>query len=232
MKLLSVEGLSKQFAGRLLFEGINLHVDAGEIVCLMGPSGAGKTTLLRCCNGLERADGGIVRVREAQLRAGDGAVAFQMSAQAMRRKVGFVFQGWHLFSHRTVLQNVIEAPVFVRGETVAAASTRAMELLDHMGIGHRAAALPHQLSGGEQQRAAVARALAMQPELLLVDEPTSALDDERTESLAQLLRGLAADGLAILSVTHDSRFARALAARVLLLKDGHVSEGAAGATSA
>ncbi len=217
MSLMIVDGLAKAFAGRSLFAGVSLQIAAGEIVCLMGPSGTGKTTLLRCLNGLERADHGTVKMGDVELRAGDGAQAFATAALALRRRVGFVFQGWHLFAHRTVLGNVTEGPVFVRGQPVGEARPRALALLEQMGIAHRASALPHELSGGEQQRAAVARALAMQPELLLVDEPTSALDDDRTESLARLFRGLADGGLAILCVTHDGTFARALSARHLRL---------------
>jgi ABC-type polar amino acid transport system ATPase subunit len=135
-----------------------------------------------------------------------------------------VFQGNHLFSHRTVLQNVMEGPLYVRREPRARAEDRARSLLDKVGVGHRSAAHPRSLSGGEQQRAAIARALAMEPEVLLLDEPTSALDDERTERLAELLRDLVGEGLAALTVTHDAGFAAALGARVLRLEQGRIAQ--------
>jgi ABC-type polar amino acid transport system ATPase subunit len=222
MSLLEVSALGKSFAGRMIFEDVSLELDAGESVAIVGPSGTGKTTLLRCLNGLDRADQGSVRVGTEQLIAGTLPAQFEMTARAIRRRVGFVFQDCHLFSHRTVLENVIEAPVHVRGETVEAATRRAAQLLDTVEIAHRASAMPHQLSGGEQQRAAIARALAMQPEILLLDEPTSALDSERTDRLAGLLRELVAGGLSIIKVTHDLDFARALATRTFRLAEGRL----------
>jgi polar amino acid transport system ATP-binding protein len=221
---LSVHGLSKAHtSGGALFSDVGLEVAAKEVVALMGPSGTGKTTFLRCLNGLERADRGRVRVGDIELQADDTAERFAAAAAAIRLRVGFVFQGWHLFAHRTVMGNVIEGPVHVRGRSVAEAEAQARNLLEKVGIAHRAAAFPHQLSGGEQQRVALARALAMEPEVLLLDEPTSALDDERIDSLAGFLRGLSNDGLAILAVTHDGRFAHALSSRVLRLADGRVA---------
>jgi polar amino acid transport system ATP-binding protein len=218
--LIDVSGVRKSLGGRPVLDGISFSVAAGEAVAIMGPSGSGKTTLLRCLNGLERADAGAVRVGPDELRAGDPD--WERAVARVRRRAGFVFQQWHLFANRTVLGNVIEAPVHVAGEDAAAASARARALLERVGIGHRAGAFPHELSGGEQQRAAIARALAMSPTALLLDEPTSALDAERVGDLVDLLRGLVGDGLALLAVTHDDRFARALGARVLTLRDGRL----------
>ena len=211
-------GLTKRRGGRALLDGVSLRVGAGEAVAVMGASGAGKTTLLRCLDGLERADAGTVRVGGDAFSPDapdyDGAVA------RVRRRLGLVFQEWHLFPHLTVLENVALAPVHVAGRAPEAAARDAHALLERVGIGARAGARPRELSGGEQQRAAIARALALAPEALLMDEPTSALDGERVESLVALLRGLCAEGLALLVVTHDEPFARALAHRVIMLRDG------------
>jgi polar amino acid transport system ATP-binding protein len=225
MSLLRVEHLTKRFGGRPIFEDVSLQVEAGEAVAVIGPSGAGKTTLLRCLNGLERADAGTVVVGPRRLEAGERADRFAAAARELRRTVGFVFQGCHLFSHRTVLENVMEGPVYVRREPPAVARERAMGLLETVGVHHRAAALPRELSGGEQQRAAIARALAMRPEVLLLDEPTSALDPARTDALAVLLSRLVSDGLSMVTVTHDLPFAQALAARRFRLDGGRLEPG-------
>jgi polar amino acid transport system ATP-binding protein len=224
-RLLQVDSLSKSFAGRTIFADVSFDVAAGEAVAIVGPSGSGKTTLLRCLDGLDRADGGTVVVGPHRLDAGERADRFQQAARALRRSVGFVFQGCHLFSHRTVLENVMEGPVWVRREPPAIARDRAMALLETVGIAHRAGALPRELSGGEQQRGAIARALALQPEVLLLDEPTSALDPARTEALAVLLQRLVGDGLAILVVSHDLPFAEALAARRFTMDHGRLAMG-------
>jgi polar amino acid transport system ATP-binding protein len=225
--VIEVEALTKRFGARTVLHAVSARVGRGEAVALCGPSGSGKTTLLRCLNGLERADAGTIRVEGQELRAGTGA-ADDRALQALRRKVGFVFQQWHLFANLTVLENVIEAPIHVAREPAARAETRARALLERVGIAHRAAARPHQLSGGEQQRAAIARALAMTPSVLLLDEPTSALDPERTRDLVALLRGLCADGLTLVCVTHDGGFARDLGARVLTLREGRINDGDGG----
>jgi polar amino acid transport system ATP-binding protein len=218
--LIEIKGLCKKLGGQTVLDGVSLRVEAGEAVAIMGPSGAGKTTLLRCLNGLERADAGTVRVGTDELAP--AAPDYERALARIRRRVGFVFQQWHLFANRTVLGNVIEAPVQVARQTKADATARARALLERVGIAHRAAAYPHELSGGEQQRAAIARALAMSPEVLLLDEPTSALDPERALDLVALLKGLLTDGLALIAVTHDDRFAQALGGRVVSLRDGRV----------
>jgi ABC-type polar amino acid transport system ATPase subunit len=216
--MIEVDGLTKRRGERTLLGGVSLRVGAGEAVAVMGSSGAGKTTLLRCLDGLERADGGSVRV------GGDAfapdAPDYDLAVARVRRRLGLVFQEWHLFPHLTVLENVALAPVHVAGRAPEAAARDAHALLDRVGIAARAGARPRELSGGEQQRAAIARALALAPEALLMDEPTSALDGERARALVALLRGLCAEGLALLFVTHDEPFARALADRVLTLRDG------------
>jgi polar amino acid transport system ATP-binding protein len=218
--VIEIDGLCKSYGGRVVLNGISARVAAGEVVALMGPSGAGKTTLLRCINGLERADAGTVRVAGQTLAA--GAPDDDRALAAIRREVGFVFQQWHLFANRSVLGNVIEAPVHVARLPVAEATARARALLEEVGIAHRADARPAELSGGEQQRAAIARALAMGPSALLLDEPTSALDADRARDLVALLRRLVNRGLTLVSVTHDAVFARDLGARTVRLAGGRI----------
>jgi ABC-type polar amino acid transport system ATPase subunit len=223
VSVLRVDRLSKSFAGRAIFSDVSFTVDAGESVAIVGPSGSGKTTLLRCLDGLDRADSGTIVVGPHRLEAGERADHFQTAARALRRSVGFVFQGCHLFSHRTVLENVMEGPVYVRKEAASVAHERATHLLETVGVHHRASALPRELSGGEQQRAAIARALAMKPEVLLLDEPTSALDPARTEALAELLLRLVGEGLTIVTVTHDYPFAERLARRRFAMDGGRLA---------
>ncbi len=218
--LIEITGLTKRLAGRTVLDGISLGIPRGQTVAITGPSGAGKTTLLRCLNGLERPDAGTVRVGETTW--GTGHAGTESRLQELRRRVGFVFQQWNLFANRTVLGNIIEAPVHVAGRPRAAATSAAHALLERVGIAHRAGAHPHQLSGGEQQRAAIARALAMEPEVLLLDEPTSALDPARVDDLLALLAGLASGGLTLITVTHDARVSQALGARVIALDHGRV----------
>jgi polar amino acid transport system ATP-binding protein len=221
--VIEITDLTKSFEGRPVLDGISLRIPERESVALLGPSGGGKTTVLRCVLGFEAFDAGTIRVGTSTLRA--GALGENREAiAAVRRRVGMVFQQWHLFPHRTALGNVIEAPVHVRKIPVAEATERARKLLDRVGLGERSHAYPRELSGGEQQRVAIARALAMDPEVLLLDEPTSALDPSRVGSLIELLRSLSADGLAIAAVTHDVDFARRLATRVAVLHAGKVVE--------
>jgi ABC-type polar amino acid transport system ATPase subunit len=220
--VIELRGLTKRLGGRTLLDAVSLRVAEGEAVAVMGPSGAGKTTLLRCLVGLERADAGTVRVGDDVLTP--GAPGYDRTLARVRRRVGLVFQQWHLFPHLTVLENVVEAPVHVARRAPVDAARDARVLLERVGIASRAGARPHELSGGEQQRAAIARALALAPAALLMDEPTSALDGERVADLVALLRGLCADGLALLVVTHDEQLAHALARRVVTLRAGVLSD--------
>lgn len=221
--VLTVDALEKRFGERVVLGGVSLRVAAGECLALLGPSGSGKTTLLRAALGFVPFDAGRVRVGDAELRAGPGHDAGALLA--LRRRAGLVFQQWHLFAHMTALENVMEAPVHVLGVSPAEARARADALLARVGLGHRQSARPRDMSGGEQQRCAIARALAMGPRVLFMDEPTSALDPERVGDLAELLAQLQRDeDLALVLVTHDVDFARKVASRVVVLHGGVVAE--------
>jgi polar amino acid transport system ATP-binding protein len=224
--VIAVDALTKTYGTRTVIDGVSLSFAKGEVVALLGPSGGGKSTLLRCINGLEDFHGGAIRVGDHTLRPG-GERVNRAALRAIRQRVGMVFQNWHLFPHRTALGNVVEGPVHVRGVSAKEATARAEALLARVGMSHRAGAYPSELSGGEQQRVAIARALAMEPEALLLDEPTSALDPERVGEVLDVLRALVADGLTMLLVTHEIRFAREAAGRVLVLDGGKVIEDGA-----
>jgi ABC-type polar amino acid transport system ATPase subunit len=221
--MIEVRELTKRYEGRTVLEGISASFGRGEVVALVGPSGGGKSTLLRCLNGLESFDSGSVRVGDYALEAGKGRKQGEQLLN-IRQRVGFVFQQWHLFAHRTALGNIIEAPVHVKRQGVKEATERARELLAKVGMSHREGAYPSELSGGEQQRVAIARALAMEPQVLLMDEPTSALDPERVGDLVALLERLRSEGLTMVTVTHEMRFAQTLASRMLVLHGGHIIE--------
>jgi polar amino acid transport system ATP-binding protein len=224
--MIEVCGLTKRLGQAEILRDITFDVPSGSVAAVVGPSGGGKTTLLRCLHGLDPFEAGSVSICGAKLKA--GAERGQKAALAgVRAKAGFVFQTWHLFAHMTVLENVVEAPIHVRKVPRAEARDRAEALLEKVGLSHRRDALPRALSGGEQQRAAIARALAMAPEVLFMDEPTSALDPQRVGSLVELLAGFRDDGLTLVVVTHDTGFALKLAERALVLVDGRlVEEGA------
>ena len=221
--MIEVDRLTKRFESRTILDGVSVTFARGDVVCLVGPSGGGKTTLLRCLNGLESFEDGRIRVGPDSLVPG-GARTNRDSLRKIRMRVGFVFQQWNLFGHRTALGNVIEAPVHVKHEAPAAATERAKALFDKVGLSHREAAYPHELSGGEQQRVAIARALAMQPDALLLDEPTSALDPERVGDVIEILSKLSDGGLTMLIVTHDMEFARRVASRMIVLHGGRIIE--------
>ena len=211
-----VIGLRKRFGATEVLRGIDLTVAAGEKVVVLGPSGSGKSTLIRCINGLEAYQSGSVRIGGVDL-AGPGA-------EAAKRTTGMVFQGFNLFPHLTVLGNCTLAQTHVAERSKADAEQRAMALLERVRIAEHARKHPSQLSGGQQQRAAIARALAMEPAVMLFDEPTSALDPEMVGEVLEVMRGLAADGITMLVVTHEMSFARQVADRVVFLDAGEIVE--------
>ena len=208
--------------------GVDLEVQAGEVVCLIGPSGSGKSTFLRCVNHLEKIDGGTLRVDGALVgyrRVGNKLHELKESEIAVQRaEIGMVFQRFNLFAHKTAIENVIEAPIQVKGVSRAEAIAYGTALLERVGLGHRLSAYPSELSGGQQQRVAIARALAMRPKLMLFDEPTSALDPELVGEVLDVLRVLAADGITMIVVTHEMAFAREVAHRVAFMDQGSIVE--------
>jgi polar amino acid transport system ATP-binding protein len=213
--------LTKRYGERTILDRINLVINGGETVALIGPSGGGKSTLLRCLNGLNSFDEGEVRVGQHALRAGNNNGD---AITGLRRLFGMVFQDFQLFPHMTALQNVMEAPLRVAGIDRAAAEKRARALLDRVGLADRAEAWPAQLSGGQKQRVAIARALAMEPRGLLCDEITSALDPEVKHEVLCVLEDLKRDGLTLILVTHEIAFARRAADRILVLANGQILE--------
>ena len=218
----------KSFGQLEVLKGINLTVEPGEVMCLIGPSGSGKSTFLRCVNHLEKitagrlyVDGDFVGYREK-----DGTLyeISEKDASLQRQNIGMVFQSFNLFSHRTALENIIEAPIHIKGIKPEDAKTKAMQLLDQVGLAHKANAYPVQLSGGQQQRVAIARAVAMDPKLMLFDEPTSALDPELVGEVLRVMKDLASGGMTMIVVTHEMGFAREVADKVVFMAEGAVVE--------
>ncbi|RTG73712.1 ATP-binding cassette domain-containing protein, partial [Serratia marcescens] len=223
MSAIEVKQLTKQFKGQTVLHGIDLAVDAGEVVAIIGPSGSGKTTLLRCINLLEEPDSGTIRVGDILIDGSKPLSKQKNQVRALRQQVGFVFQNFNLFPHRSVLENIIEGPVIVKGEAKASAEQRARALLAKVGLSGKEAAYPRRLSGGQQQRVGVARALAADPEVLLMDEPFGALDPvTRTALQAEIARIHQLSGRTIVLVTHDIDEALGLADRLVLLDQGRV----------
>ncbi|WP_133861827.1 L-cystine ABC transporter ATP-binding protein TcyN [Pseudomonas oryzihabitans] len=222
--MIEVQGLSKSFQQQTVLQAIDLQVAQGEVVAIIGPSGSGKTTLLRCLNLLETPDAGSIRLGELRIDASRPLKAQQGTIRQFRQSMGFVFQNFNLFPHRTALENVIEGPIIVQGEARETASARGRELLAKVGLADKADTYPGQLSGGQQQRVAIARALAMRPQAILFDEPTSALDPERVGEVLETIRGLAQEGRTLVIVTHEMAFARDVAHRVLFMDAGRIVE--------
>lgn len=222
MSILTIEGLRLSRGTREVLRGVDFNVARGELVALMGLSGGGKTTVLRSVAALETFNSGRIDIDGVELRP--GAAASRTTIRNLRRKVGMVFQLHYLFEHLTALGNVTLAPVNVLHVKQAEAETRALSLLEMLGVGARANAYPRELSGGEAQRVAIARAMAMDPPLLLMDEPTASLDPARRGELGVTLRELTDQGRTLIITTHDDDFARDFATRVIILADGEVVE--------
>ncbi len=226
--LLRAVSVRKNYGNTEVLRGIDLEVRKGQVVCLLGPSGAGKSTFLRCINHLETIDGGQIWVDGEpigfRLRGGKLYELREHEVARQRRDIGMVFQRFNLFAHRTVLENVVEGPVRVLGVDAVSARRQGLELLDRVGLAHRADAYPAQLSGGQQQRVAIARSLAMRPKLMLFDEPTSALDPELVGDVLEVMGTLAKDGMTMVVVTHEMSFAAEAADEVVFLADGAVVE--------
>jgi polar amino acid transport system ATP-binding protein len=216
--LVEIRGATKRYADLTVLEHVDLDVHQGEVVVLIGPSGAGKSTMLRCINGLEVLTDGHIRIGERPLTYGESAL------NDLRQHVGMVFQSFNLFPHWTALENVMSGPLHVRRQPRRQVAAEARELLDRVGLAEKADQYPNSLSGGQQQRVAIARALAMRPDLMLFDEPTSALDPELVGEVLHVMQDVADSGMTMVVVTHEMRFARRVADRVVLMADGGIVE--------
>ena len=220
--MIELTDVHKSFGSVEVLRGVSANIRGGEVVCIIGPSGSGKSTILRCINGLETYDGGTITI--------DGVRVDRASRdiKAIRTQIAMVFQRFNLFPHRTAIENVVEGPIYVKGIKREEATPRALELLSRVGLAGKANAYPAELSGGQMQRVAIARALAMQPKAILFDEPTSSLDPELVGEVLTVMRQLAEDGMTMVVVTHEIRFAQEVADRVLFLDHGKIlEEGAA-----
>ena len=222
--VLLAEGIQKSFGDLHVLKGIDLTARKGDVISILGSSGSGKSTFLRCLNFLETPDAGRVVVHGEEVVMKNGRPAKQAQVERLRRHLGMVFQQFNLWSHRTVLENVMEGPVQVLGKPRTEARDRALALLDRVGLSHRADVYPAQLSGGQQQRVAIARALAMDPDAILFDEPTSALDPELVGEVLKVMQGLAAEGRTMIVVTHEMGFARNVSTEVIFMHKGEICE--------
>jgi polar amino acid transport system ATP-binding protein len=227
MEILTVQGLSKSFGSLEVLRDVSFTVNQGEVVAIIGPSGSGKSTLLRCATHLELVNAGSIAVTGRDM-VKDGVYAPAGSLREICLKVGLVFQNFNLFPHFSVERNITEAQIHVLGRKKEEAGKRAKDLLEKMGLSDKAASYPFELSGGQQQRVSIARALALDPELLFFDEPTSALDPELTGDILKVIRDLASENMTMVIVTHEIPFAREVADRVLFMDGGSfIEEGSA-----
>ena len=218
MAMLEIKNLSKSFGELQVLKNININVEKGQVVVIIGPSGSGKSTMLRCLNLLEQPSGGEI------IYQGNDITKYGRNIKLYRREVGMVFQRFNLFQLHTVLENVMMAPIQLKNMDKHTAKEKALELLDKVGMKAKAGVYPSTLSGGQQQRVAIARALAMDPEMLLFDEPTSALDPELVGDVLEVMKKLAAEGMTMIVVTHEMGFARDVADRVIFMDEGYVVE--------
>ncbi|HHX24254.1 MAG: amino acid ABC transporter ATP-binding protein [Tepidanaerobacteraceae bacterium] len=225
--VLNVEGLYKSFNDIPVLKDVNFHLNAGEILAIIGRSGAGKTTVLRCINNLVKCDKGTIKIDDMFLCKDDNnhsVYAKPADMLKIRKKLGLVFQNFNLFPHMSVLKNIIEAPISVFGVSKEDAVAKAMELLEMLDLGDKADSYPFELSGGQKQRVAIARACALNPLIMCMDEPTSALDPELREDIASTIENLAGNGMGVLLITHDMSFARRVAQRIIFMEEGRVIE--------
>lgn len=222
--MIVVEKLTKQFKGQVVLNGIDLKIEEGEVVAIIGPSGSGKTTFLRCLNFLEEPSSGRIKVGDIEIDGSRPLNQQQGLVRRLRQQVGFVFQNFNLFPHRTALENVTEGPIVVKKTPRSDAETLGRKLLAKVGLAGKESAYPRRLSGGQQQRVAIARALAMEPQVILFDEPTSALDPELVGEVLATIRGLAEEKRTMVIVTHEMGFARDVANRVVFFDKGVIVE--------
>jgi ABC-type polar amino acid transport system ATPase subunit len=228
--IITTQSVSKKFGASQVLTDVTLAVAEREVVCIVGPSGSGKTTLLRCLALLEHPSQGQVLMNDTVISSPDGGKDVTRAARAVRAEIGMVFQHFNLWPHMSVLENIIEAPLRVKGMAVAAATDVALALLEKVGLADKRDAYPARLSGGQQQRVAIARALAMSPRVMLFDEATSALDPELRREVLLVMRQLAQEGMTMLVVTHEMGFARDVGTRVVFMDRGKILEDAQPAT--
>lgn len=225
MSIIQLQNLKKRFGENEVLHGIDLTVNKSEVVVLMGPSGSGKSTLLRCLTFLEEPTDGIIKIGKQTLKAGEKLDRKRKNEiRELRKSTGFVFQQFNLFPHKTAIENVMEGPIVVKGANKEEAREIAKTLLEKVGLGDRQNHYPSQLSGGQQQRVAIARALSMHPAVMLYDEPTSALDPELVREVLQVMKNLAQEGMTMVVVTHEMKFAKDVADRVIFMDGGVVVE--------
>jgi polar amino acid transport system ATP-binding protein len=217
--MLTLEGVHKRFGGLHVLRGINMEVARGQVVCVIGPSGSGKSTLLRCVNLLEPPDDGRIYLEGKEITGKD-----RSDIDYVRRRVGIVFQQFNLFPHKSAIENVALAQQTVLGRSKGEAMAKGEALLARVGLSHKVTEYPERLSGGQQQRVAIARALAMDPHVMLFDEVTSALDPELIKEVLDVMRELASEGMTMVVVTHEMRFAREVADQVIFMDDGVIVE--------
>lgn len=219
--MIQLQNIHKSFGKNEVLKGVDINVNKGDIISILGPSGSGKTTLLRCINFLDKATSGTVKIDDLSL---DAKTASKKEIIELRKKTAMVFQNYNLFQHKTVLENIIEGPVIVQKRNKKEAIEQAHELLKKVGLSHKADAYPSSLSGGQQQRVGIARALAMNPQVLLFDEPTSALDPELVGEVLDVIRKIAKEGITMIIVTHEMNFAREVSNHIIFMDGGIVVE--------
>lgn len=221
--MLKIRGLKKFFGNNLVLKGVNLEINKGEIVVVVGPSGGGKTTLLRTITGLEKCDDGTIEI-DGYTFCKDGRYCDKKSSSIIRKNVGLVFQNFNLFPHKSVLENIIEAPTRALGEKKENAINKANEILSFLGLSDKANNYPCELSGGQKQRVAIGRALALNPKLMCFDEPTSALDPSLTLDVAKLIKSLSKTGMSMLIITQDMEFAKLVSDKIVSMDSGKIIE--------
>ncbi len=219
--LIEIKNLKKSYGDHVVLDGINTTIKKGEVIAIVGPSGCGKSTFLRSLNKLERPEAGEI------VFEGTDILDKKTNVNKVRQKIGMVFQQFNLFPNKTVLQNIMLAPMKLKGVSAEDSKNRAMELLKRVGLLEKAEAYPDSLSGGQKQRIAIARTMAMNPDVILFDEPTSALDPEMVGEVLEIMRELARDGMTMIVVTHEMGFARDVASRVIFIDQGNIREDSA-----
>ncbi|WP_342426840.1 amino acid ABC transporter ATP-binding protein [Paenibacillus sp. FSL L8-0158] len=222
--MIQIRNIHKSFGSLEVLKGVDVTLGKGKVLVIIGPSGSGKTTFLRCLNLLEIPDQGEIQVGDIALNFAKGTKLRQENILALRKRTGMVFQSYNLFPHMTAVQNVMEGQVTVQKKSKDEARKRALELLKKVGLADKAESYPHQLSGGQQQRVGIARAMAVEPEVLLFDEPTSALDPELVGEVLKVMKQLAAEGMTMVIVTHEMKFAAEVADHVILMDQGVIVE--------